>query len=594
MCDIDARIRPRSKDTSVGPEGLQSSEDICALEFSMKGGAVEQVDALDCNGVWYQAFVVKRTEAGALVHFEGKGKDCDETISPEEISDRIRQRSKAGHFLQEKESIVTLAHWYMCQEVDALDKVGEWYKALIVNRTDTAVTVHYEGKGADGEEEIPFDSLNSRTRARSAVSLTESMEGIVLKYPSVFSLFPKSCDVLSVHGEWLKAWVIEVTSVDWLVHFVGKHARFDERIPIADISARTREQSIVGSLGPEHGDTVYNMYDKAEARLEETDARDSKGSWYQAFIVTRTDSCVHVHFTGWEKDYDEKIPLEDVSARLRARAVSTAVGPLGHETNQTVSAMYSLDGTVVKKSFVKLPCPPENMVNIHRSDMPRVIPDVDALMVCPTAVKAGLTRPEVIALVLYTGPMFQVYNSILRRYPQHVYDVYANSDSDPNLFSTTIFVLVSAVQKLSRSNLIPPGTQLYRGMGGLMDLPDCFLQSDENGCCGYVEWGFMSTTTDRGIAVQYSGVKQGRPKATVMVIHPSSVDRGACIVEFSQYPGEKVGHAFSPRFCYTFFILTLCFRNTCGYRAPWFNPSATMPRQLRLCTAGWSRYSLSA
>jgi len=238
--------------------------------------------------------------------------------------------------------------------------------------------------------------------------------------------------------------------------------------------------------------------------------------------------------------WDEQIPVEDVPTRVRPKEVSTAVGPLGPEDNRSVSAMYTVDGAPVKKRYVRTPCPPENMINIHRSDMPRVLPDVESLLAGPTATKAGLTRPEVIALIPYTGPMFQVYNSILRRFPQNVYDVYANSDIDPNLFSTTIFVLVSAVQKLSRSNLIPPGTQLYRGMGGLTDLPDCFLQSDENGCSGYVEWGFMSTTTDRGIAVQYSGVKQGRPKATVMVIHPSSVDRGACIIEFSQYPGEKV------------------------------------------------------
>jgi hypothetical protein len=36
-----------------------------------------------------------------------------------------------------------------------------------------------------------------------------------------------------------------------------------------------------------------------------------------------------------------------------------------------------------------------------------------------------------------------------------------------NLFTTTIFSLVSAIQKLSRTM----GTLLYRGMGGSMDMP---------------------------------------------------------------------------------------------------------------------------
>lgn len=48
------------------------------------------------------------------------------------------------------------------------------------------------------------------------------------------------------------------------------------------------------------------------------------------------------------------------------------------------------------------PCAPESIRH------GRIIPDVDALMNVPLAVKAGLTRPEVIALVMYTGPMVSV------------------------------------------------------------------------------------------------------------------------------------------------------------------------------------------
>jgi ankyrin repeat protein len=49
----------------------------------------------------------------------------------------------------------------------------------------------------------------------------------------------------------------------------------------------------------------------------------------------------------------------------------------------------------------------------------------------------------------------------------------------------------------------------------------------------------MSTTSDRDVALGYSGVKQRRPKAMVMVIEVSSVDKGADISAFSQYRGEK-------------------------------------------------------
>jgi hypothetical protein len=183
------------------------------------------------------------------------------------------------------------------------------------------------------------------------------------------------------------------------------------------------------------------------------------------------------------------------------------------------------------------------------------------------AVDAKLTDAELLALILYTGPMFQVrekrahlsmclrllvrkmsmfcfkhrlvsqvYNCILRRFPADKYKLFHEGG---NLYATTIFVLVSAVQKVSRCTRIPEGTLLYRGLGGLIDLPDKFHAADEQGRSGYLDWGMMSTSNDRNVALGYSGVKQRRPRAMVMVIEATSIDRGAGISEFSQYPGEK-------------------------------------------------------
>ncbi len=165
----------------------------------------------------------------------------------------------------------------------------------------------------------------------------------------------------------------------------------------------------------------------------------------------------------------------------------------------------------------------------------RIVP-IERLLEQPLAARAGLTRAEMITVVLYTGPMFVVYNGILRRFPKELYEAFVQND---NLFSTTIFVLVSAVQKLSRCMSIPAGMKLYRGLGGTLELPDSFTNADENGCKGYCEFGFMSTTADRNVAVQYSGVKDQKPQASIMEIHPNAIDRGADISEFSQYPGEK-------------------------------------------------------
>ncbi len=165
----------------------------------------------------------------------------------------------------------------------------------------------------------------------------------------------------------------------------------------------------------------------------------------------------------------------------------------------------------------------------------RIVPVTELLQrkVCRDA---NLREEEVIAIVLYTGPMFQIYNTILRQHPEEKFAIFRDGD---NLFSTTMFVLVSAVQKLSRLTRIPWGTLLYRGLGGKLELPDNFFQVDEQGCSGYSEWGFLSTTSDRDVALGYSGVKERRPKAMVMVIETSSIDRGADISELSQYPGER-------------------------------------------------------
>jgi hypothetical protein len=126
-----------------------------------------------------------------------------------------------------------------------------------------------------------------------------------------------------------------------------------------------------------------------------------------------------------------------------------------------------------------------------------------------------------------------VYNAILRRFPQHIYEPF---NAGGNLFPTTIFVLVSAIQKIAREIKIREGTLLYRGLGGLMELPESFYRADANGCRGYAEWAFMSTTSDKSIALQYSGVREGRPLSMVLMLTVSAVDRGACIQSFSQYP----------------------------------------------------------
>jgi len=169
----------------------------------------------------------------------------------------------------------------------------------------------------------------------------------------------------------------------------------------------------------------------------------------------------------------------------------------------------------------------------------RRIPDIEHLLSLSTAKEANLQKAEVIAIVLYTGPMYMIYNAILRQFPLQLYQELKKTNS---LFTTTIFTLVSAVHKLSWVAGISSGMKLYRGLKDDISLPDLFFKCDKNGCSGFTEFAFMSTTSKVGVALSYSRSDGEDGAAGAMgklfVIEVGSVDRGASVREFSQYKDE--------------------------------------------------------
>jgi ankyrin repeat protein len=159
----------------------------------------------------------------------------------------------------------------------------------------------------------------------------------------------------------------------------------------------------------------------------------------------------------------------------------------------------------------------------------RKIRSIEELMKLDIVIKAGLERAEVISVSLYTGPMYMKYNPCLRE----------GKSAGRNMFATTIFVLVSAVQKIAKVTNISEDLVLYCGLGSVSDLPECFRCRDEFGSIGWTEFGFRSTTAEKSVALDYSGIKKGNPHPRVMAIRPNSIDRAACIQDLSQYEGEK-------------------------------------------------------
>ena len=154
-----------------------------------------------------------------------------------------------------------------------------------------------------------------------------------------------------------------------------------------------------------------------------------------------------------------------------------------------------------------------------------LLPEVKA-----TADKAGLIAEEAAALRLYTGPMYLLYNAKLRNFPPRTVRAL-----EGNRYETTIFAITSGITKLSRVTAIPPGRLLYRGLGGML-LPECFWRVSAAGFQGGVEYGLMSTTTDKAVAVHYSGLDKRR--AIIFEIMAGRVDIGGSLRFVSQYPGE--------------------------------------------------------
>jgi hypothetical protein len=103
-----------------------------------------------------------------------------------------------------------------------------------------------------------------------------------------------------------------------------------------------------------------------------------------------------------------------------------------------------------------------------------------------------------------------------------------------NRFTTTIHILVSAVMKLSRMTRVPDGRKVCRGLGGMV-LDAKWFRTDSRNARGGVELGFLSTTTNRRTALEYSGVKKGR--GIVLDIDVGAIDNGAQLDFLSQYPG---------------------------------------------------------
>ena len=129
-----------------------------------------------------------------------------------------------------------------------------------------------------------------------------------------------------------------------------------------------------------------------------------------------------------------------------------------------------------------------------------------ALLQSPEVQRSKLTVAEIVALRLYTGPMYVKYNAVLRGM--------AVATAGGTIYSSTVHLICSGLHKLSRVSELPKEMKLYRGNGG-MALPSSFLEPDASGCAGGTEPAIMSATPDRSVALGYSGIDKGKDLPTL-------------------------------------------------------------------------------
>eukprot|EP01051_Picozoa_sp_SAG22_P007310 SAG22_NODE_510_length_9598_cov_6.080114_4_plen_700_part_00 len=152
---------------------------------------------------------------------------------------------------------------------------------------------------------------------------------------------------------------------------------------------------------------------------------------------------------------------------------------------------------------------------------------------------------ELVCLRLYTGPMFMLYNTVLRSMNSGGVVPFGSLKGlhVEGRFVTTIHATNSGVIKLSR---LQPACPIFRGVSG-MKLPRSFTVPNAQHIMSGVELGFMSASLDRNVAEKYSKGSTDAP-SLIFEMQQGMVNRGAFLGWLSQYPHEK-GACFLLPFC---------------------------------------------
>ena len=163
-----------------------------------------------------------------------------------------------------------------------------------------------------------------------------------------------------------------------------------------------------------------------------------------------------------------------------------------------------------------------------------------------------MCREELVGARLYTGPMFQKYNGVMRGATRVGAEATRDGPQGPpewalqewtklckgNRYTTTIWVINSVIVKLGKLTVVE---RVYRGISGRVLSAAMSRRDQRSKGRGGVEMAFLSTTRDREVAMAYAkgGSKDAPACGIVLEIQQGLIDRGADLAWLSQYPFER-------------------------------------------------------
>jgi hypothetical protein len=171
----------------------------------------------------------------------------------------------------------------------------------------------------------------------------------------------------------------------------------------------------------------------------------------------------------------------------------------------------------------------EGWVEVGRTVVPPVV--------YRSNVRTVLSRPSWTGIVFSSLKVTNV-RTVSRRWKKALSNTNGQVETGSNMYSASIHCICSGLRKLCRTQEVEAGLILFRGFGN-MALPEQFFDTDAQGCRGGVECGLMNTSTDREVAIGYSGVDTGKVLPTVFEIKVGKTSVAADISWLSQFEAER-------------------------------------------------------